>query len=492
MNIILNIKELLSQKNLLGRSALAGSILTAGSLAENGLRFIRNIVLARLLAPEAFGLMATVLAAVAFVEAFSEVGLRQSVIQNKNGADKDFLNINWWISSMRGLFLFTAGYFAAPLICDFYRTPESVLIVRTAFLAILFAGLMSPKVHVLEKEMKFKQWVYLMQGSGVLGILITIVSAFILNNVWALVFGYVAESCIRLLLSFIFFPIRPRLNLNPVFLKQIVDFSKRMFGLPILAMICLQVDIFVIGKVLSMWQLGIYSLARGLSEVPNTFLSKIIHPIVLPALSSMQDDKYKIKSSLLTLTKWTSVFGMPLFAFLAIFAEPILSIVYGVQYGIAALPFAILCVANLIALCSSYIVNMYIAIGQPNIHRIASLARTVLLLSLIYPATKHFGLAGSAVAVLASMSLLLIIQVVYLKKLLGIQYHEYIESWAEGIAMCLIVVIPGILMKILVISETIWHLLIGILLCLTAWFLGINKILKLYRKNSICLETIKT
>ena len=289
MELTHNIKKLIHSKNLLGRSARGGSILMAGSFVENGLRFIRNIILARLLAPEAFGLMATVLASVAVIEAFSEVGLRQSVIQNKNGSKEGFLNITWWIASVRGFALFAIGFFAAPFICDFYGKPESVLLIRTGFLAILFNGFLSPKVHVLEKEMRFKNWVFLMQGAGVLGVLITVMSALMLMNVWALVIGFVAESCIRSLSSFLFFPIIPRLNFNQVFLKDIIDFSKRIFGLPILMMIFSQADIFVIGKVLSLEQLGIYSLARSLAELPNTFLSKIINPIVLPAFSSIQD-----------------------------------------------------------------------------------------------------------------------------------------------------------------------------------------------------------
>lgn len=476
----------------MGRSARAGGILTVGSLAENGLRFLRNIILARLLAPEAFGLMAMVLASVAVIEAFSEVGLRQSVIQNRNGADEGFLNITWWLSSMRGLFLFAIGFLAAPFICDFYGKPESVTIIRTGFLAILFNGLLSPRVHVLEKEMRFRNWVFLMQGAGILGILITLVSAFILKDVWALVLGFISEACIRMVLSFVFYPIKPRFRFKPAFLHEIVDFSKRMFGLPILMMIFLQADIFVIGKVLSMGQLGIYSLARGLAEMPNTFLSKIIHPIVLPAFSSMQEDRVRITNTLLTLTRWAAIFGLPLIAFLFIFAKPVLTIAYGPQYGTAALPFGLLCVSGLILLNSSFIMNMYIAIGKPNIHRTASFARTALLVIVIYPAVKHFGLTGAAVSILTAMGLLLSIQVVYLKRMTKIQYRDYIRSWADGIALSLIVIIPGFLLTAFAMPETFRDLLIGILLCLSAWGFGIGKVVRLYRQDSLRADMIRT
>ena len=250
MKIINDIRLLVNSQNLLSRGIRAGSILTLGSLAENILRFIRNIILTRLLAPDAFGLMATVMASVVVVEVFSEVGLKQSVIQNKRGAEESFLNIIWWISSLRGVILYIIGYFIAPFICDFYEKPELLLLIRVGFLSILFNGFLSPRVHVLEKEMRFKKWVILMQGSGVLGVLIAIVLAFYLQNVWALVFGYIAESFVRCALSYLFVPIKPQWNLNRVFLQDILTFSKRMFGLPILTMLFLQTDVFVIGKVL--------------------------------------------------------------------------------------------------------------------------------------------------------------------------------------------------------------------------------------------------
>ena len=478
MNIINYIKQLLNSQNLLGRSVRAGSILTLGSLAENILRFIRNIILSRLLAPEAFGLMATVLASVAVVEVFTEVGLKQSVIQNKKGAEASFLNIIWWISSLRGIALYVISFFIAPLICAFYGKPELLSLIRIGFLSILFNGFLCPKVHVLEKEMRFTKWVILMQGSAVLGVLVAIFLAFYLQNVWALVFGYVTEYSSRCILSYFFFPIKPKLVFNSVFLHEIMTFSKRMFGLPILTMLFLQADIFVIGKVLSLGQLGIYTLSRSLSEMPVIFLSKVIQPILFSTLSLKQDDKKSMRNTLLKLTRWTTIFGLPFIAFLVVFSTPILSILYGSQYAIAAASFSILCVYNLILLCSSFIVNMYFAIGKPDIHRIALFARTALLLLVIYPAAKNIGLIGVAFSILITMCLSLTIHIIYLKRLFSISYFEYLDSWKEGAVLSLVVIIPGIFLKILIGPYFITIILLGIVLCLVSWGLGIKKVIQ--------------
>jgi PST family polysaccharide transporter len=254
-----------------------------------------------------------------------------------------------------------------------------------------------------------------------------------------------------------------------------------MFGLPILTMLFLQADVFVIGKLLSLGQLGIYILAKGLAEMPNTFLSKIIQPIIFSTLSLVQDDQKQMKDTLLNLTRWTTIFGLPFIAFLATFSDAILSILYGSQYATAAIAFSILCVYNIILLSSTYIVSMYFAIGKPDIHRLALFVRTAILLILIYPATKHMGLVGVASLVLISTCLSLTIHMIYLKRLFAIPYLEYLGNWAEGVILSLIVIIPGIFLKTLIGSHFITTIFLGIILCLVSWGVGINKLIRVYK-----------
>jgi O-antigen/teichoic acid export membrane protein len=253
------------------------------------------MILARLLAPDAFGLMATIMATAATAEAFAEVGLTQSIIQNKRGADKEFLNIIWWLASLRAIALYMVAYFATPFISNFLNIHESTTIMRTAFTVILFRGFTSPNIYLLQKELRFTKWVLLTQGASCLGVLVAIVSAFYLRNVWALVLGYISEAFLTFAFSYIFYPLIPRFKFNSSHASEIIGFSKKVFGLPILMVIYYQADNFVIGKVLSIGTLGLYFLARNLAELPNTIFSKI-SPVLLPAFSLMQDDKVKLKN----------------------------------------------------------------------------------------------------------------------------------------------------------------------------------------------------
>lgn len=476
MKLFHKIKLLSTSDNLLGRCMRGGSVLSAGSLVENIFRFIRNIILARLLAPEAFGLMATVMAAVAAMEAFAEVGLKQSVIQNKNGAANDFLCIIWWLSVIRGLILYLIAYFASPWLCSFYGNSELLNILRVGFTVLLFTGLINPKLYVLEKEFRFSRWVLIMQGSGVLGTLAAILLAFFLHNVWALVLGYVLEAVLRCLLSFILNPFLPKIIINRAYLTDILDYSRRIFGLPILTMLFFQTDVFVIGKVLTLNKLGLYTLARDLAIMPNTFLTKIIQPLVLPAFSELQDDKEKLKHALLTVTRVIATFGIPFIAFMIVFSKPILTVIYGIQYASVFVPFSIFCIYALVFLCSTFIMNIFLAIGKPDLQRTASLFRTILFIIIIYPATKGFGLTGSSCAMLLAMCSSLTLQIIYLNRLINISIYEYVRNFTQGILLSLIVIIPGIFQRLFFINEGFISMLVGISFCIAAWCVGIYKI----------------
>jgi O-antigen/teichoic acid export membrane protein len=118
---------------------------------------------------------------------------------------------------------------------------------------------------------------------------------------------------------------------------------------------------------------------------------------------------------------------------------------------------------------------MYFAIGQPNIHRTASMVRTCIFLILIYPATKIFGLTGAASAALIAILVLMLIQLIYAHKAINLSISEYLCNWLPGIKTSLLIIIPGIILHIFFEYRGIGFLLIGFTLCLVAWGYGVIK-----------------
>lgn len=468
-----SLRYLLRSDDLKGKSLRGGSVLTAGAVIENVLRFARNMILARLLAPSAFGEMAIVLAGVALTEAFTEVGLRQNVIRNKRGGSPEFLNVVWWISGLRGLALYAISYVGAPFIAGFYGDSDSVNLMRVGFLAITLNGFVSPRVHLLEKEFRFKTWVALNQGAAVISVSIGILAAFLMKNVWALLLAYLAECLFRTALSYVVCPMRPRLKFDHECYKQVTSYSRRIYGLPVIMMLFLQTDVFVIGKVLSAGPLGMYVMARTLAEIPNIFVARVVNPLALPAFAVLQDDRAKLGSVLLRLHSATAMIGLPALAFVGLFAKDILSLAYGTQYSEVAAPFTLLCGYSVVFASTSVVAGASFAVGRPDIHRTASIVRTVLFLIVIYPATSLCGLVGASAVRLLAVCCLIAVQILLMKKAVSVSFSAWLGASLRGIQVSLIVLVPGLIMNHALYVPRTARLLIGAVLCIGSWWIGV-------------------
>ncbi|MCX6906470.1 MAG: oligosaccharide flippase family protein [Verrucomicrobia bacterium] len=446
----------------------SGGSLGLASFFEYGCRFLRTIILARLLTPDAFGLAALLVACVAVAEALTEVGLREAVVQNKHGREREFLSTNWWLSLGRGMLIYVALWTLAPWVTKTFNQEHAVLMLRVGFLVTLLNAATSPALHVLQKDFSFGKWVLLVQVSGVVGVVVAIVLGFITRSVWALIAGAVAESLCRCVLSFAVLPFRPMLRISREYLKEITTFSRGMFGLPILMVILMQTDTFVMGKLFTASVLGIYSLARDLADLPNKVLSRVISPLLLPTFSAQQEDLDGMRKRVIMVTELLVALGAPYTLFCILFGEPYLVTVYGNNVVGMAGAFSMLSAAILLQILSSVIMNAFIGLGQPQVQRLASLARTVSVLVIIYPLARYVGASGVALAVLISITIALSLQVSFARRILGLKLAEYLAPWWTGLRLCSFVIAAWVLVQFVVVASWV-AVLLGCAGFLTSW-----------------------
>jgi len=476
-NLISNkIQNLLSSPDLKGKFTRGGLILSGGVFLENALRFLRNIILTRILAPEYFGLMATIMAIIAAFQAFTEVGVRQAVIQNEKGSTPEFLNVAWWFSSLRGLLLFMIAYFTAPLVCDFYNSPELLLPLRVTYIIIIFHGIESPRIHSLEKELSFKRWVLIKQSAAFIGVLTAIGTAFVYHNIWPLVIGFTVEFILSAVLSYIIVPFKPSLKIDKESLSSLITYAKGMLGLPIFTAVFQRLDVFAIGKLLTMADLGLYAIAQALAYAPNMIFAKIVRPLVLPVFNKLQNDHQALSDSIIKFSRIIAMITLPLVSYLIINSKQILTILYGAKYGEVWLPFSILMFYVETMFYSVIFMQLYFALGRPGLQRTFAIIRLVISAILIYPAIILFGLSGAAMTIFLSMFILTIFQIGWTKKLINFNIREFLKCLLPGFALSLIVIIPSIGFKMIVNETAIEGLLFGLFLCLIAWTISLNEI----------------
>lgn len=468
------------------KSVRAIVALSIGTVAGRGMRFIRSMILARILAPNQIGIMAIIMSFSIAFEALTEVGVKQSVIQNKQGANTDYLNIAWWMQVVRGICLFGIAALLAPFISSFYDNPELAGLFQVAFLAIALRGFVSPRSYVLEKEYKFGRAVFLVQGSAILGAIITIGLAYVIRNVWALVFGFVAEVTILCILSFIVVPFRPRFRIDRKSLGELMRYARGMFGLPLLTMISFQAPILVLGKVIPEDQLGFYYYAALLAYLPVELYMRIINPVVLPAFSQKQDDKMALCRGLLKLTRWTAFLVLPLIAFMTCSASELLLLAYTPKYVAMAVPFTILCLQILARTEAMVLASMYLAVGQPHLQRRFAIIRALIIIGLIYPASVRFGPLGTVVVIVLSNFSVLLMQVLKARDTIDLKLSSYIRSYVPGLLLALPVIATISLLRLFSIDSAVLFLVVGSLSLLAVYAIYMGGQMKMlnHRQNN--------
>lgn len=472
MNLInktfVTITDKIKGDSLKARASRGAIILTVATFIERLMRLVRNMVLARLLAPEDFGLMAIVMAVLTCIEAFTDVGVRQSVIQNKAGAKAEYLNIAWWFQAVRGLGLFVIAFLGAPAICSFYDKPELLGMLRVSIMVVLFSGLISPRLFVLEKEFRFLKVAFLVHGSALLGALLTISLALYMQNVWVLVIGYVGQSVLTCFLSHVLCPFRPNFTIDRNSFNEILRFCRRMLGLSFLTVVSLQTDVFVLGKLVPTAQVGMYALALSLALQPVGMFGQTINRVLLPAFAEKQDDRKFLRHATLKLIRTMVAIGVPLVAIIAIFAGYILSVVYGSRYAAVAVPFGILCASQLFRIQACILAVLFLATGQPHLQRRYVILLAALIIGLIYPGVVLFGLAGAAGVILLANAIGLFMQVMWIREQIGLRFLDYACCWLPGLLGCTVVLATAGLMQLFGVQSLFCNIAVVGLSCIPA------------------------
>ena len=439
-----------------------GTLLGIASVSEQTFRIARSLLLTRLLAPEAFGIMAIVYATSYVVDMLADIGVGDAIVQNPKGNERSYVNSAWWLSFCRGVVIYAILFVASPWVGRFYGHIEIEPLMRLALLSIVFAGARSPGAYVALKEMRFKQWAIIQNGAGVAGSVVVVILACFIQSVWALAFGYVAEHFIRCIVSYVVCPFLPTLEFDNNALRHLLRFSRGVFGLSFLYLIFSRTDIFVLGKLFSATELGVYTMAVYLVQVPMSFIVGVIRQTLMPSIARIQDDRVRINRILYRATSAVVLFGMPGLIFLVLSSRSLLSLVYGDRYGSGSLALTIAALVAFVNVTNNLITVVFFATGNPGFHRRCVIIMAVLMLGLIYPSVKLFGLAGGQIAALVAVTGGYISQIARIRHLMSLDLSKYIRSssFVIGVSFVVLALALGI-REFLTASGPIANLALG-------------------------------
>ncbi len=266
------------------RRALTGGALTAGVYAATQvMRLATNLVLTRLLFPEAFGTLALVMVFLVGFQMFSDLGLSPAISRSARGDDPRFLNTAWTINVARGVILWGMSAALSVPAARFYGVPELAWLLPVAGLSLMVAGFSPTRVDTANRHLLLGRLTVLdlvAQGAGMVA---TIALAWAMQSVWALVVGVVLGALIRLALMWTLLPGPPnRLHWEPAAARELIHFGKWIFLSTACGFLLSQGDKAILGAWLSLGEMGIYNIAFFLASFPVLLGGAVTARILIP------------------------------------------------------------------------------------------------------------------------------------------------------------------------------------------------------------------
>ena len=280
-----------------GSAVRASAWVVGGHAANLVLRFGSNLILARLLFPEVFGLASLVFIFIQGVHQFSDIGTGPAIVQSPRGDDPDFLNTGWTIACIRGVMLWLATCVVAQPLATFYGQPLLAQLLPVAGLNAVIGGCSSTSLHWAQRHLQLKRLTLVELATQVLGIGTNIVLVLVyrslypadrLGAVWAFMFGSLLGSLSLTVLSHTVFPgIRNRFHLDRDSAKQLLRFGRWVFLSTMLSFLTGQADRLLLGKMIPLELLGVYGIAANLAVAATQGVQNVGDRVLFPACSRL-------------------------------------------------------------------------------------------------------------------------------------------------------------------------------------------------------------
>jgi len=414
-------------KTLKQRAVRSGSWVIFSYLISQVLRLGSNLILTRLLIPEMFGVMAIVSVVMGGLAMFSDVGLLQNIVQSKRGEEADYLDTAWTIQIIRGFFIFFIAlllsiglYYVRQL--EFlstetvYGNQQLPLLLAVVSITAVISSFNSIHILLLNRKLMLGKLVTIELVSQIIGLIFMLGWAWFQRDIWALVFGGIVASCIKMLLSHLLnLGARCRFLWDKEAVHEIFHFGKWIFLSSILGFFLNQGDRLLLGGVITPKLLGIYTVAFFLANAVIAIFSKLMSSVFYPVLSEtvreypeqLEKVYYRIRNKVDAITFFIA-------GFIFSSGQVIINILYDQRYQDAGWMLEIL---GLTIVSSGFFLSgqCFLAQGKAKIVTLMIFIQTCSFFLLFPVLFFLYGIKGALWAIVLAAFLRIIVSSTYLK-----------------------------------------------------------------------------
>ncbi len=315
------------------------SIQRFGGLA---ISFVSNIVLARLLSPDDYGTLGLVMVFITIADVLVDGGLGNALIQKKDIEEKDKTTI-FTANLAFSLFLIAVLFIASPFIESYTEVKGLSLLIRVQSVCVLIRAFYVVNVSQITRDLRFSKLAQVSLISQALSTVIAIVMAYLGMGVWSLLLKAIMLDLICCVLYAFSSPFKYKIGFDLASFKGLFNFGFPVALANIIESLYANVVGFVIGKVYSVKDLGYFSQASSLKQIPVYSVSAVINQVFFPFFSKIQDDTSALVSKYRTTIRVVTFFVYPILAYLIFFAEPVIVLLYSEKWLLCVPIFQVLC-----------------------------------------------------------------------------------------------------------------------------------------------------
>jgi O-antigen/teichoic acid export membrane protein len=354
-------------RNVANAAVKATKWVFLSSLLLNSCQAIFAIILARLLVPSDFGLVAYATMFLGFVNLIQDMGMRQALIQRKDDIEAS-ANIVFTINMVLGSLWYLVAFVVAPYLADFFNNSQITPILRVMAISFLIVPWGSVQNTLLTKQLRFNKLFFIGLVPTLIPGLFSIGLAILGHGVWSLVVGSLMGSVFNVLVIWIMVPWRPKWRFDLSLAGKILKFGGMVSIENFLSWSVNTIDDVLVGKWLGGASLGLYSLGFKIGIAPAKYISSSLIRVAFPAFSRIQENKNDLREAFLKTVKYIAVVSFPLGVGIAVTASLFVPLFFGEKWVKAVPVIQCISIYGIFMSIGSMLPQIYKALGRPDIY----------------------------------------------------------------------------------------------------------------------------
>lgn len=351
--------------NNLREKAVKGVAWSAAQRWGNqAISFVVFFVLARLLQPEAFGLVAMAAVFTAFIQIFLDQGLSQAIVQRPN-LEPDHLDTAFWFGILTGGLMTVIGISLSGQVAEIYDEPDLQPVVAWMSLTFLLTALSSTQMAILQRDLNFKALATRTLLASLCGGITGVSAAWMGYGVWSLVAKELVNAIVGVLTLWRISRWRPSFHISLHYFKDLFSFGINLVGIKIVGFFNQRSDDFLIGYFLGTASLGYYSMAYRLMSLVNGLMTGIAEQVAFSAFSRLQLQPDRLRQAFYQVTHFGILLAFPAFVGLVVLAPELITVLFSNQWLPSIPILQILALAGLVMAAMNANGYLLYAIGKP-------------------------------------------------------------------------------------------------------------------------------